>query len=70
MCALNEKETHTEEGRGVRRGSKIGKSMKQKSKSTLLADNTRVDNNKTNKPQASCFYSTASHHSSVHKWVR
>ena len=33
-------------------GSKIGKFLKQKNpKSTLLADNTRVDNNKTNKAQ-------------------
>ena len=52
------------------RGSKIGKLIEQKKpKSTLLADNTRVANNKTNKAQASRFFNTASHHSSRHKIV-
>ena len=41
-------------------GGKIGKFMKQKKpKSTLLV----VDNNKTNKTQASRFCSTTSHYS-------
>ena len=40
-------------GGGVKKGTFINK--KKNPKSTLLADNTRVNNNKTNKAQASRF---------------
>ena len=45
-------------------GVKLENSRSKKPKSTQLAEHTRVDNNKTNKAQASRFRSTVSHHSS------
>ena len=45
-------------------GSKTGKFMKQKTQINSVGwQHTKVDNNKTNKAQASRFCSTASHHS-------